>query len=494
MESNALLKFIPKEVRELFLIKIFSTYSFAILYSSLILYMTKDVGLSNQFATGVTGVFISINFLLHFLGGYAGGKLISNRGLLLLGLIMEFVGVSILSSYLFIGLGIFLTGSGLYVTSVNAIMLQRFDPNDNRREKASFWLYSGMNLGFFIGHTISGYVHVYSNYQWLFFTAVMATIISLFLIGLNWNKFEDRTTELSAISKQKQRRRFLSSLSLIPVILISVICALIYHVQSSKLIMFWGSLIFCSILILAFRQPNEADKKKILAFIIMVTAALVFWSLFFIGPMGMTLFIKQYVNKNIMGVTIPPQWFHNINTGIIVLGGPLLANWFNKKRENGADLSFPFLFSLALLSVGTAYIVLTLGIFISGENNMVSMLWVAISYVLQTIGELFLSPVGVAMIGKLAPQGKQGLLLGIWAMVTGIASMISKFLSQMMVMPNSNATHFSDIQSFSHVFSMIGWIAVFSGLLLFILVPFVKRLMGDEEGISSNLKGKLADI
>ena len=86
MKLISSLGFVPKEVRTLFVIKIFTTFSFSVLYSSLILYMTHDLDVSSQDAVGIVGVFISLNFLLHFFGGFAGGKIISNRGLLIFGM------------------------------------------------------------------------------------------------------------------------------------------------------------------------------------------------------------------------------------------------------------------------------------------------------------------------------------------------------------------------------------------------------------------------
>lgn len=493
MKLNSLFKHIPDEIRELFFIKIMSTYSYAVLYSSLILYMTNHVGLPSQMATGIVGVFISLNFILHFFGGYAGGKVISNRMLLLVGMVLELIGVATIPSNLLIGLGIFLTGSGLYATSIQAIMIQKYEPSDTRRELASFWLYSGMNLGFFLGNTISGYFHMKGNYMTLFYSAIATSFAALMLISMNWHKFTDKTTDLSKSPDRLQRSRLKLSVAMIPIFIFLVTLSLIYHSHASKLIMLLGGIIFCSTLILALKQPDQKDKNKVFAFLILVIAALAFWSLFFVGPMGMTLFIKHYVNKELMGITIPPQWFQNINTAIIIIGGPLLANWFKKKRETGSDLSFPMLFSMALLNIGAAYIVLTLGIWVSGQAHMVAIIWVVFSYVLQTIGELFISPVGVAMIGKLAPQGKQGLLLGIWAMVTGIASMISKFLSQMMEIPSQTVTPSSAIQSYNYVFAVIGWGALIAGILLFTFVPYVKRLISEERQVTPQIKDEVVN-
>ena len=480
MKSISLLKFIPQEVKELVLIKTFTTYSFAVLYSSLVLYMTSDVGLSSQHAAGIVGVFISLNFILHFLGGYLGGKFISNRGLLLLGVLLEFLGIVVLKSHLLIGLGIFLTGSGLYVTSINAILLQKYTPEDSRREIASFWLYSGMNLGFFIGHSVGGYFHLHGHYNWLFDSAIITSLIAIYLICANWRNLSDINTDIAKKSFKSIKLRFITMLLCLPPLILLVIASITYHSQAGRLVMISGAVIFCLTLLMALKQPEKEDKNKVFAFLILVVAALIFWSLFFIGPMGMTLFIHNYVNNQFIGITIPPQWFNNINTGIIVIGGPFLATWFKRIREQGSDLSYPFLFAVALLCIGTAYIILPVGIRMPDANGLISVYWVVISYVLQTTGELFLSPVGMAMIGKLAPQGKQGLLLGIWAMVLGIASMVSKYLSQMMTVSQLKVSSYESIQSYSDTFSIIGWSAFVFGCLLFSLVPYVKKLIGNE--------------
>lgn len=476
-----ILKSIPEEIRELFWIKIFVTFSYAVLYSSLALYITNNVGLSSHYATGIVGVFVSLNFLLHFFGGYAGGKLVSNRVLLMFGMVWELLGILIIQNHLLVGLGVFLTGSGLYATAINAIMIQRYAPEDNKREIASFWIYSGMNLGFFFGHTISGYFHMQGDYNSLFITAISACGLSTLLIGMNWSKFADRTTELCSISSGEAKNRLLTAGLITPILTALVIASLYYHEQTSQGVMLLGVVIFSSALLIAFRQPNKEDRNKLYAFLIMVLAALTFWALFFIGPMGMTLFIKQYVHKDLFGIQIPPQWFNNINTFIIVVGGPMLAVWFKKKRESGTDLSYPLLFSIALTLIGSAFVLMKLGVMLTPKGHLVPMIWVVLNNILLTLGELFLSPVGVAMVGKLAPHGKQGVLLGMWSMVSGIASIISKSLSQMMVLPDPGHQSLSGIDSYASVFNEIGWCAIIGGALLFLITPYVKKLMGDQQ-------------
>ena len=151
--------------------------------------MTSDLGFSKSASMGIVGTFVSLNFIWHFLGGYAGGKYLSNRQLFLVGMSFEVLGLILFQKFFFLGLGIFLTGCGLYVTSSNAIMIQRYKPEDPEIEIASFWLYSGMNLGFFIGHSVSGYFYITQDFKSLFMTAVIASSVSLAAALINWNKF-----------------------------------------------------------------------------------------------------------------------------------------------------------------------------------------------------------------------------------------------------------------------------------------------------------------
>lgn len=480
MSFSRLLKIIPEEIRSLFFIKMFTTYSYATLYASLVLYMTSKLGYSDKLSAGVVGVFISLNFLLHFIGGYSGGKLVSNRLLFVLGMLLEITGLIIIQFSLFIGLGVFLTGCGVYATSINAIMTQRYAPEDNRRELASFWLYSAMNIGFFIGHAVSGYFHLKGDYSSLFITALMTSIFSLTLMIFNWGKFEDRTTEHVKLSGAEKRRRAsycaIGFGCLVPII----ISCLTYERTSSNLVIIAGVGCILGVLRLALKQQTKANRNKLFAFLILMLAGIAFWSLFFIGPMGLTLFIVKYVDTNLLGLTIPPQWFNNINTAIIILGGPLLGTYFQRKRERGIDLSVPVLFSWALILIGVAFAIIPLGMYFANNNEPISIWWIIVSYIFQTIGELFLSPVGVAMIGQLAPRGKQGLLLGVWSMVSGVASMISKHVSQVMTVPSFEGVPHNSYSMFSSTFNLVGWSAITCGILLFSIAPFVKKLMGGE--------------
>lgn len=474
MKRNFFKVSVPKEIRVLFTIKLFTTYSFSVLYSSLLLYLLEIEKISQSAALGVVGTFISLNFILHFLGGFWGGTYISNRGLLAGGMIFETIGLLLTKFNLFLGLGIYLTGCGIYVTSITAIMIQRFEPGDDRREYAAFILYSGMNLGFLIGSSISGYLYLHKMYFALFASAAFSSAMSLILALINWEIISDKTTKLVKLSKEKKRTQqnkvLISVMFLTPLIILS----LIYNKTLSDVILAVSLLMFFSVFIVAMKQPTKAQRNQVFAFSILLVVGIIFWSIYFIGPMGLVVFIKNHVDSHILGLSVAPQWYNNVNTIMIVLGGPLLAEWFKRRRESGGELSTPILFSLALLLIGIAYIILPLAISVS-NNNLVSPLWLVLSYIFLTLGELCVGPIGVAMIGRLAPKGYQGWLLGIWSMNSGIATILSKQFSEVMTVgPLESTVHFS------RMFMNVGLGAIGSAIILFGFSPMINGLMKGE--------------
>src|SRR5437899_2731441 len=150
----------PEGTAALFFIQIFATLGFAVLYSTLVLYATKHLHLGVKEATTLMGVFGAFNYGLHLFGGYLGGRFLSNRNLFVGGMALQVIGCACIATgtlaLFYVGLALFLTGSGLNVTCINMMLTQRFTPEDPRREGAFLWNYAGMNVGFFVGFSVAG--------------------------------------------------------------------------------------------------------------------------------------------------------------------------------------------------------------------------------------------------------------------------------------------------------------------------------------------------
>jgi POT family proton-dependent oligopeptide transporter len=177
-------------------------------------------------------------------------------------------------------------------------------------------------------------------------------------------------------------------------------------------------------------------------------------------------------------IKIAPQWVQNINTVIIVVGGPILAAWFTRLRARGWRIDIPQQFSAALILMAAGFLVLPIGIKFADESGRSPFFWLFLSYVLQSIGELLISPIGYAMIGKLAPAKYQGIMMGSWMMVTGLASIFAGDFSGMVPEPKGN-TAMATNPEYSSLFSRLGWGSFVAGVMLAVLVPLLRKLIQD---------------
>lgn len=470
----------PTGTGSLFFMQIFATLGFAVLYSTLVLYATKRLGFSEAQANTMMGVFGAFNYGLHLFGGYLGGRYLSNRNLFVLGMILQIIGCWILSGQsaegLYWGLAMFLTGSGLNVTCINMMLTQRFTPDDNRRESAFLWNYAGMNLGFFIGFTGAGYFQIGEHYQALFLFATLGNIVAITITLLRWRMLADINTPLLHVNRSQFRQRMLAGLAIL-VVLVPIIRLLLTHADfTGSFVLVVGAAIFLLLAFITLRHRPRDEQRRMTAYLMLAVGALVFWTLYQLAPMGLMLFTEYNIMRHVYGIQVSPQWIQNINTLVIVFGGPLLAVGFRNLRERGWRIDIPLQFASSLFCIGLGMLVLPLGIMFAGADGMVAFKWIVISYILQSIAELLISPVGYAMIGKLAPARYQGVMMGGWMMVTGVASVLSGYVSGMMP-ENSGSSPALTNPGYSHIFSLLGWGSAATGLILLMLMPLLRKLI-----------------
>lgn len=465
-------------------IQIFSTLGFAVLYSTLVLYATKKLGFSDSSANTIMGIFGAFNYGLHLFGGYLGGRYLSNRNLFVLGMVLQVIGCFLIASAgvtgLYWGLAMFLTGSGLNVTCLNMMLTQRFAPDDHRRESAFLWNYAGMNLGFFIGFTVAGYYQLSENYKALFMFATLGNLVAIIVSLIFWKHLKDRDTPLTQVPPAVFRQRLLTGIAILIVLLPVIRVMLNYAAISSYFVIAVGIAIFVLLCVMALRHRVADERARMAAYLILMLGSLVFWSLYQLAPMGLMLFSEHNINLNVYGIQVAPQWIQNINTIVIVIGGPLLAMYFNRLRAKGYRIDIPLQFAASLVFIGLGMLVLPIGISLAGSDGLMAFKWIVISYILQSIAELLISPIGYAMIGKLAPRQHQGLMMGSWMMVTGVASVLAGYFSGMMP-DSSDTTPVLTNPGYSHIFSLLGWGSVITAVVLAILIPLLRRLIATRQ-------------
>ena len=431
---------IPKGSVALFFIQTASTLGFAVLYSTLVLYATNHLHFPIKEATAVMGVFGAFNYGLHLFGGYLGGRFLCNRNLFVGGMVLAGARLRLIalgtSPMLYWGLALFLTGSGLNVTCINMMLTQRFAPEDERREGAFLWNYAGMNIGFFIGFTVAGHYQLTQSYASLFVFATVGNFVAIVLARSTGRPWPIATRRCwrpprRALRLALRRRHRHPARSGAGGLGPAAEPGLDRDPGQGHLPVWlppW-SISRCSQRDRARAQPHVGlpDPGPGLAGVLGAVSD---------GAERPAVVRRQQCRPARVGrSTVAPQWVQNINTVVIVVGGPLMAAWFNRLRKRGWKIDIPMQFSVSLLLMGLGFLALPAGIPLADAKGMLAFVWLFASYVLQSIGELLISPIGYAMIGKLAPRKYQGIMMGSWMLVTGLASLFAGDFSGMVPEP-----------------------------------------------------------
>lgn len=474
----------PEGIVPIFFIQMVATLGFSILSSTLVLYAKHQFDMEVTAAHRLIGAFLAYNYALHLLGGYWGGRFFSNRVLFCIGMLCQCIGSLFLSTvkfeFLNMGLAFFLTGAGINVTCLSAILTQRFKPDDTRRESAFIWNYSGMNLGFLIGYTLSGFFQLSHNYHNLFLVGSAANLIAITICLLCWRKIADIETHYSMLDKPAQIKASAIGLGLVMILPPLLYKVLEFSALSNRIVLVAGIFIFLYCGYLAKQQATVEARNKMMALIAFMMAGVVFWTLFQIGPMGLTVFIQNNVQREFAFGIIPPQWFFNVNTFSIIAGGPLLAMLLTKLRQKGFQVNLSTQFSIALLCIGLAFSLLPVGIATGNSEGLMNPLWVVLCYVLQSTGELLISPIGYAMVGLLAPARLQGVMLGTVMLCTGVGASLSSYSSNMMVVNQETTLALVTNAGYSRVFLILGTLAIFCAAMLLKFSPKLNALVKGE--------------
>jgi proton-dependent oligopeptide transporter, POT family len=426
-----------KPIKGVFLLQLFSIVSFSTILYTLGIYLVDHYNIPEIKASQIVASYAALNFAVHWLSGYLGDRWINQRTLLFMGLMCQIFGCLIITcttistqlstatdfQLTLLGFATQLCGNGLCITCINCLLNQQIGNSSDIsfRESVFLWNYSAMNIGFFIGLSVAGYYQLTNQYSTMFFISAISSSIALIILMKNWKYFVPETLKTFSLGWR---------IITLPIFLIALAHAglshaiLSNHMILSFVVLAFGYFIFHLI-------NNSQSNKNLLLFLLLALSALVFWTLYQITPITLIFFIKNHVHRHFLGWKIAPQWFENINTLTIVLGGPLLACALRRWRLAKTIFSLPLKFSCALALISLGLLVLLIGIQLTPDKEAVSAIWVVIKTILESLGELILSPIGVAMVAVLVPKHWQGIAMGSWLMLTGAASALAGELTRL---------------------------------------------------------------
>ncbi len=229
-----------------------------------------------------------------------------------------------------------------------------------------------------------------------------------------------------------------------------------------------GAILLLYVLSQALKLDKD-ERERIFAILFLIALQPLFWGLFEQAGGSLNLFTDRHVDR----AGVPASIFQSINPIIIVLVGPLLAWLWSILAKKGMDPSTPAKFGLGLMQLGFGFLVLVWGANAVGMANAVPVVFLFLIYFFHTTGELFLSPVGLSAMNRLAPLHLASLIMGAWFFASAGGNFIAGKIGEFIGGESGEATKEATLA----VYDQIGWLSIGVGVAVILISPLIKKLM-----------------
>lgn len=446
----------PRGLALLFFTEMWERFSYYGMRAIFTLYMMKALLFSKETASSIYGSYTGLVYLTPLIGGYvadrywgnrksivAGGLLMAVGQFLMFGSASMYQNVDVASSLLWAGLVFLIVGNGFFKPNISSMIGQMYTEGDKRRDAAYTIFYMGINLGAFIAPLVCGFVGDTGNpadFKWGFLSAGIGMILGTILFQTQKDRYviapdgspigAQPNTSIKSDEGNESAGLGAKQLLLGGGMLVGLfflffsvfgfdwIGALIYSATISMMTM-----------IITDGSLTKIERDRILVVYVSAFFVIFFWAAFEQAGASLTFFAEEQTNRSLFGMIIPASYFQSVNAVAVVLLAPLTAAiWVAlAKRKSEPNSLVKQALGLVILALG--YAVIAIGVKGLGLDSKVSMFWLIALYVIHTIGELCLSPIGLSLVSKLAPMRFVSLLFGVWFLANSVANKAAGQLS-----------------------------------------------------------------
>ncbi len=446
----------PRGLATLFFTEMWERFSYYGLRPLLILFMAAALseggfGFDRSQASAIVGIYGAFVYVASLPGGWIADRLLGLRRAIFIGASLITgghlsIGLSGLASgtagkiFFFLGLVLIVLGTGLLKPNISAIVGDLYPEGGARRDAGFSIFYMGINVGAFAGQLITGILGEAVGWHYGFGAAGVGMLLGLVVYALSAKKTlgplgVEPTRHPNAAIQGKQEAQVklamwvgLALLSAVFVLAATGIVSLDAQVIGGYMTFLLVGLAFGFFAYVFIAGDLSGDEKKRVGVImVLFIFAAVFWSAFEQAPTSLNLFARDFTDRQLGSFLIPATWFQSVNSLFIIICAPLFAMLWTGLGKRGIDLSSPAKFALGLFFAGLGFLIMIFAaqrVVASGGTLLVSPWWLVGSYLLQTLGELCLSPVGLSSMTKLSPRKFVGQMMGIWFLASALGNLI----------------------------------------------------------------------
>ena len=482
----------PKQIWPLFFSEMWERFCFYGMRGMLIYFMVTELMLNDSVANLQYGATQAFVYAFTFIGGLFADKILGYRKSLFWGGILMIAGSLILAidpkSFFFFGISFTIIGTGFFKPNISTMVGQLYKEGDPRRDAGFSLFYGGINIEallgvyFFIavgkGEMLIGLIPEHLSWNVVFGFAAVVMVISLLTFVRTKNTIgEIGLSPLRELADNKRRMlewaTYIGSLLLLPIIMIMV-----SKTEYTDYFMYTIGPLTLIYIGYEMMSMSVADRKKMMAGLVFIIFSIIFWAFFEQSGGSLSLFAANNLDNKVLGVTLDPNGVNNSANSLFVImfaaGLGLVWVWLaNRKMEPNTLIKF-----------GLAFIFLAVGFYIfystrlfADSNGVTSLNLFTFGWLVITFGELSLSPIGMSIMTKLAPQKLQAIMMGMWFLASAYGQYFAGILGANISDASENADNYNKLMAYTDGYLQLAIYALIAGLVLIAISPIVRKLM-----------------
>jgi POT family proton-dependent oligopeptide transporter len=430
----------PPGMVTLFFTEMWERFSYYGMRALLTLFMVDQVqkgglGLDDKTAAAIYGLYTALVYVAALPGGWIGDHILGLRRSVWWGGVVIAVGHLILGIHrvetFYLGLLVVALGSGLLKSNMSALVGQLYPEGGARRDAGFTVFYMGINIGAFLGQMACPFLAAYLGWRWGFSAAAVGMICGLVVFKFTEHRLG--SAGLFATPPPALRRNWgilIGAMALTAIFTVLCMKGIIrldpvsLSQRTTQVIAALAVLYFAWAFLLAGLDRQE--KKHLGVIAVLFSASALFWMGFEQVGSSFTLFAERYTLRHIGTFEIPAGSFHAINPVLVITLAPVIASMWLGMARRGREPRMATKLAWALLLLASGFLVATWGSQRAlATGQPVWPTWLLSVYFIRTVGELFLSPVGLSAVTKLSPQRLQGQMMGVWFLGAALGNILA---------------------------------------------------------------------
>jgi POT family proton-dependent oligopeptide transporter len=475
----------PRGIHALFFTEMWERMSYYGMRALLVLFMVDQMrggmGLKDEQAAAIYGLYTALVYVAALPGGWIGDRLLGAKASVWWGGIVIAAGHLILgidnSSAFYLGLVVIALGSGLLKSNMSTMVGLLYPEGGARRDAGFTLFYMGINVGALLGQVICSNLGEHVAWRWGFSVAAAGMILGLAQFHLSRHHLQGIGDWKPHAGQNVRRDWGLFIGAMVMVSTITMLCVTGVVAFDPIPVAQWTSLVIVLIAVLFFGWAflfaglSGIELQRLVVIVILFLAAVIFFAGFEQAGSSFSLFAERYTQRTIGSWTLAAGMFQSLNPLFVILLSPLVAALWVALGRRGSQPLLATKLSWGLLLLAAGFVVAAVASARALAQGPVWPTWLVSIYLLHTIGELFLSPVGLSAITKLSPPRLTGQMMGVWFLGSSLGNLLAGLLA-------GEVTGDAAAQMPAR-FIQVVFTAGAAGLLLWFCARWIHKLMPD---------------